>query len=205
MPATHHASKARILDAAVRLVRTKGYGAMTVDDVCQAAKLTKGSFFHHFKSKEELGLAAAAHFSGFADQIFAQATYRTLADPLARLLGYIDFRIAILHGTLPEFTCLLGTMVQETYETHPALREACNTYICAHAADVSADISMAKTLYVPGADWTPDGLAFHLQAVIQGAFILAKAKNGPEIATECLLHLRRYLELLFGQREASNP
>jgi Bacterial regulatory proteins, tetR family len=45
------------LDAAVQVIRAKGYSAMTIDDVCLAAGLTKGSFFHHFKSKEELALA----------------------------------------------------------------------------------------------------------------------------------------------------
>jgi TetR/AcrR family transcriptional repressor of nem operon len=37
--------------------------------------------------------------------------------------------------------------------------------------------------------------------VIQGAFILAKAKGSPEVAGECLGHLRRYLEMLFDQPE----
>lgn len=199
MSASHHASKTRILAAAVKIVRSKGYVAMTIDEVCQLAGLTKGSFFHHFKTKEELGLAAVGHFSELADNAFAQAPYRAFPDPLARLLGYIDFRIELLRGSLPEFTCFLGTVVQETYETHPALRDACNTGISAHAADVQTDISLAKGMYVPLADWTAEGLAFHTQAVIQGAFILAKAKNGPEIAAACLMHLRRYLELLFQQ------
>jgi TetR/AcrR family transcriptional repressor of nem operon len=44
-----------------------------------------------------------------------------------------------------------------------------------------------------------EGLGLYTQAVIQGAFILAKAKNGPEIAVECLEHLRRYLEMLFNR------
>jgi TetR/AcrR family transcriptional regulator, transcriptional repressor for nem operon len=44
-----------------------------------------------------------------------------------------------------------------------------------------------------------EGLGLFTQAVIQGALILAKAKNGPEIAGECLDHLRRYLEMLFDQ------
>jgi TetR/AcrR family transcriptional repressor of nem operon len=35
--------------------------------------------------------------------------------------------------------------------------------------------------------------------VIQGAFVLAKAKHGPEVAAECLRHLRRYLESQFGR------
>jgi TetR/AcrR family transcriptional regulator, transcriptional repressor for nem operon len=37
--------------------------------------------------------------------------------------------------------------------------------------------------------------------VIQGAFILAKAKGGPDAAIDCLGHLRRYIELLFAKRE----
>jgi TetR/AcrR family transcriptional repressor of nem operon len=123
---TQHASKTRMLDAAVQAIRAKGYSAMTIDDVCLAAGLTKGSFFHHFKSKEALALAAAGHFAAMADSLFAQAPYRALHDPLERLLGYVDFRMAILQGRLPEFTCLLGTMVQETFESHPAIREACD-------------------------------------------------------------------------------
>ncbi|MGH6857574.1 MAG: TetR/AcrR family transcriptional regulator [Methylocella sp.] len=194
-----HESKTRILDAAMQVIRAKGYSATTIDDVCLAAGLTKGSFFHHFKSKEELALAAAGHFASWADRLFAQAPYRVLGDPLDRVLGYVDFRKAILNGPLPERTCLLGTMVQETFESHPAIREACHTHISAHAAEVAKDITAAKLLYAPNATWSAEGLALYTQAVIQGAFILAKAKNGPEIATECLGHLRRYLEMLFNQ------
>jgi TetR/AcrR family transcriptional repressor of nem operon len=188
-----------MLDAAVQAIRAKGYSAMTIDDVCLAAGLTKGSFFHHFKSKEALALAAAGHFAAMADSMFAQAPYRALHDPLERLLGYVDFRMAILQGRLPEFTCLLGTMVQETFESHPAIREACDAHISAHAAEVAKDIAEAKSRYAPDATWSAEGLGLYTQAVIQGAFILAKAKNGPEIAGECLEHLRRYLQMLFNQ------
>ena len=196
---TQHASKTRFLDAAMQVIRAKGYSAMTIDDVCLAAGLTKGSFFHHFKSKEELALAAAGHFAAMADRLFAQAPYRALHDPLERLLGYIDFRMAILQGSLPEFTCLLGTMVQETFESHPAIRQACGAHISAHAAEVANDIAEAKSRYAPDAAWSAEGLGLYTQAVIQGAFILAKAKNGPEVAGECFEHLRRYLELLFNR------
>ncbi|MGH6869300.1 MAG: TetR/AcrR family transcriptional regulator, partial [Methylocella sp.] len=70
------------MDAAMQVIRAKGYSATTIDDVCLAAGLTKGSFFHHFKSKEELALAAAGHFASWADRLFAQAPYRVLGDPL---------------------------------------------------------------------------------------------------------------------------
>jgi TetR/AcrR family transcriptional regulator, transcriptional repressor for nem operon len=196
---SQHESKRRILDAALQVIRTKGYEAATIEDVCRAAGLTKGSFFHHFKGKEDLALAAADHFAAFADALFARAPFRSLSDPLDRVLGYVDFRREILRGRLPDFTCLLGTMVQETFESHPAIRGACDTHISAHAATVALDIAEAKLRYVPEATWSAESLGLFTQAVIQGSFILAKAKDGPEVADECLVHLRRYLELLFHQ------
>jgi TetR/AcrR family transcriptional regulator, transcriptional repressor for nem operon len=197
--AKQHASKARFLNAAMHAIRAKGYSATTIDDICLAAGLTKGSFFHHFESKEDLALATAGHFAAMANGLFAQAPYRTLEDPLERLLAYVDFRKSILQGSLSQFTCLFGTMVQETFETHPAIRDACGAYISAHAADVAKDIAEARHRYAPDATWNADSLGLFTQAAIQGAFILAKAKNGPQIAGECLDHLRRYLELLFRQ------
>lgn len=190
-------ARKRLLDAAMQVIRAQGYSATSVDDICRAAGLTKGAFFHHFKSKEELAVAAAAHFSAMAERLFAAAPYRQLADPLDRLLAYVDFRGAIIDGPIPEFTCLLGTMVQEAYATHPAIRRACDTYIGVHAAEVAKDITAAKALYAPDATWEPASLALHTQAVLQGAYVLAKAKNGNAIARDCVAHLRRYLELLF--------
>ena len=196
-----HQSKTRFLDAALLVIRAKGYEAATIDDICVQAKLTKGSFFHHFGGKQDLALAAARHFADGADTLFANAPYRALKDPLARLLGYVDFRKAILRGALPEFTCLLGTMVQETYQTHPAIREACDAHIREHAAVLEADIIEAKSQCAPNAEWSAQSLALYTQAVIQGAFILAKAQYGARVAADCLDHLRRYLELLFRHAE----
>ncbi|HWV57620.1 MAG TPA: helix-turn-helix domain-containing protein [Longimicrobiales bacterium] len=200
-------ARERFLGAALRLIREKGYEATTVDELCRAAGLTKGSFFHHFEDKEALGLAAAAAFASMAESIFRAAPYRSRPDPLDRVLGYIDFRAAIMAGEIPDWTCLLGTMVQECYETHPRLREACERHIREHADTVARDIAAAKELYAPDADWTPESLAMHVQAVIQGAFVLGKAQYSPAVAVGCVRHLRRYVELLFpGRRpEAGEP
>ena len=190
-------SRNKLLDASLYVIRARGYEATTVDAICADAGLSKGSFFHHFKSKEDLALAAAEHFSTFAESVFSTAPYHSLPDPVDRLLGYVDFRKAILAGELPQFTCLLGTMVQETYETHPAIRAACDKYISAHAATLEADIAEAMAARGLRAEWTPKSLALYTQAVIQGSFILAKAQGGQAVAADCLDHLRRYLEQLF--------
>jgi TetR/AcrR family transcriptional regulator, transcriptional repressor for nem operon len=194
--ATSQASGARLLDAAIHVIRFKGYSAARVEDICAEAGLTKGAFFHHFESKEACAVAAAARFAANADALFDAAPYRRSPDARARVLGYVDFRKAILKGELPEFTCLLGTMVQEAYDSHPAIRAACDRYISEHAERLETDIAEAKARYAPDAAWTSESAALYSQAVLQGAFILAKAKHGPEVAADCLDHLKRYFETL---------
>ncbi len=201
--AAAEASAEKLLDATVHVIRSKGYSAARVEDICAEAGLTKGAFFHHFASKEACAVAAAAHFAARADAIFDAAPYTRLADPRDRVLGYVDFRRAILQGDLPQFTCLLGTMVQEAYDTHPAIRQACDRYIGEHAARLGADIAEAKALYAPEAGWNPESAALFSQAVLQGAFILAKARHGPRVAADCLDHLKRYFEGLLPVSDGS--
>ena len=196
--ATRPDARSKLLDAALSLLRTKGYSATTVDELCAAAGVTKGAFFHHFKSKDELGVAAANHWSETTGALFAEAPYHDHAEPVDRILGYLEFRKELLKGNVPEFTCLVGTMVQETYETTPAIREACDRSISGHAATLEADIEAAIRARHMTPDWTAESLALHTQAVLQGAFILAKAKGGAAIAADSIDHLHRYITLLFA-------
>jgi TetR/AcrR family transcriptional regulator, transcriptional repressor for nem operon len=137
-------SKTKLLDAALHVIRTKGYAATTVDDICTQAGVTKGSFFHHFKSKDALALSATAHWDAMTEGFFASAPYHKPSNPLERVLGYVAFRGAILNGELPDYTCLLGTLVQETYATHPDIRAACERGMSRHIAELTRDVDAAK-------------------------------------------------------------
>lgn len=190
-------AREKLLDAAFALIREKGYSATSVDELCAKAGVTKGAFFHHFQSKDALAVAAADRWSEVSTTFFQAAPYHEHPDPLDRVLGYLDFRKALLKGEVAEFTCLAGTMVQEVYRTHAEIREACEASISGQAATIAADIAEAMKLYGVRAKWSAQSLALHTQAVLQGAFILAKAKGGPEVAAASVDHLRRYIELLF--------
>ncbi|MCP1198835.1 TetR/AcrR family transcriptional regulator [Notoacmeibacter sp. MSK16QG-6] len=187
----------RILDAAIASVREKGYAATRVDEVATAAGVTKGGFFHHFKNKEEMAVAAAARWSEVTGQLFEAAPYHLPDDPLDRVLAYIDFRREIIGGQTDEFTCYVGTLAQEVHLSAPAIREAARASIFAHAETYEVDIDAAKAEHCPDADWSAESLALHIQAVLQGAFIIAKADGGPDRARESVDHLKRYVELLF--------
>ncbi len=191
------ATRARLLEAARDVIRAKGYAATTVDDICAAAGVTKGAFFHHFPSKERLGLDAIEAFNDMASRLFA-APFAALPDPRDRLLGYLDVRIALLNREIPLFTCLLGTLVQEIHATHPALRDACEAGMASHIAALTRDIAAAKALHAPDAAWSAESLGYFMQSVLQGAFIFAKAKQDAAVVAESLTHLKLYLVSLFG-------
>lgn len=193
-----------LLDAAISIIRKKGYAATSVDELCAWAGVTKGAFFHHFPSKDSLAVAAVNRWTDDTTAFFAAAPYHRFDDPLDRVLGYLDFRRAMLRGDVAEFTCLAGTMVQEAYGTHPDIRHACGASIGSHAAKVESDIADAMKRYRLRAPWTAESLALHTQAVLQGAFILAKAKGNAAVVGASIDHLRRYIELLF-RRPKKNP
>lgn len=195
-------ARTKLLDAALAVIREKGFSATSVDDLCRRAGVTKGAFFHHFASKEALGVAAADHWSDVTGALFESAPYHRHRDPLDRVLGYIEFRRQLLQGKVAEFTCLVGTMVQETFDSMPDIRNACDRCISDHAATLVTDIEEAMRQRGIRAEWTAGSLALHTQAVLQGAFILAKAKGGAAIAADSIDHLRRYIEMLFNCPQA---
>ena len=196
--AAREETRRKLLDTGFFLIREKGYEATRVDDICAAAGVTKGGFFHHFKSKEEWGAAVAAHWGEVTSKLFETAPYHAPADPLDRVLGYVDFRRMILSGSTAEFSCVAGTLAQEIHLASPQIRRAAEAAIFGHAETLVADIAAAKAEHCPDADWTPESLAQFTQAALQGAFILAKARGGPEIAKDMVDHLRRHIEMLFG-------
>jgi TetR/AcrR family transcriptional repressor of nem operon len=74
-------SRSRLLNAALKVVRSKGYTATRVEDLCAEAGVTKGSFFHHFKSKDDLVLAAVAHWDEVTGSLFEAARGKEQYEP----------------------------------------------------------------------------------------------------------------------------
>src|SRR5688500_1830492 len=204
MAETPENSRTRLLAATIDLVRANGYAATRVEDVCAVAGVTKGSFFHHFASKEELAIAAAAQWDERAAHVFSLASYQREPACLDRLLRYLEFRRELRVGDIWEWSCYAGTTIQEVHETHPAIRDACAASIDRHLFFLRAlidDVLRER----PAAGIDAESLSVHIQAVVQGAFIMAKARQDRQAAVDSLDHLYRYVEMLFSQSTNSRP
>jgi TetR/AcrR family transcriptional repressor of nem operon len=191
-------TRQKLLDAAQELMLTKGYTDTSVEEICAAAGLTKGSFFHYFEGKEHLGRLLAERFYASKQQLFQSAPFRQKKDPLDRVFGFVDFLIAMSCSPMMAKGCLLGTFVQELSQTHPTIRSVCAACFENSANHLKQDLEEAKAKYTPRARWSPQSLAEHLTAVIQGAIILAKAKQDQKVVEESLMHFREYLKSIFG-------
>lgn len=180
-------------------MRRQGWAATSIDQLCAAAGVTKGAFFHHFTSKEQLGVAAARHWSEVTAPLFAAAPYNQLADPLDRIFGYLDFRGRLAEGPLEAFTCFAGTTVQEVFATSEAMRTACGESITAHAETLAEDFAAAMDCHPVVEPVDARGLALYTQTVLQGGFVLAKAVGKRDPLLDAIAHLKRYLRLLFNK------
>ena len=198
-------ARLRLLDAAVDVIRGKGRAATSVDELCAAAGVTKGAFFHHFESKQALAIAAAEHWSTTTGALFAAAGYHDLDDPIARVFGYLELRAQLITGSPADFTCLVGTMTQEAFATQPDVRDACADSIFGHAATLEPDLAAALASVGNPHGVAAADLATYTQAVLQGSFILSKAADDPKLVLDGIAHLRRYLEFLFTPLPEGDP
>ena len=189
----------KLLEKGQAIMLAKGFVATTVDEVCKAAGVTKGSFFHYFKSKEALAQAALDRF--FYSQLEQAGRSITVRsdDPLVRVYGLVDGAIMMAKGPAGKKGCLLGQFAQELSDTHPELRQQCAQRFSEWTALLSAELEAAKTKHRPRAQIDSRSLAEHFIAVIQGALILSKAKQDFNLMETHLGHFKSYLQSIFGR------
>lgn len=196
-PRTSSPTKQKLLAAAQKLMVVKGYPATTVDDICTAAGVTKGSFFHYFSSKETLGSAVLEHFVTNHFLSTQGAAFTKKSDALERVYGHIDFVIKLAKQPAAVQGCLLGSFAQDLSDTHPKIRAQCGRAFDQWAQALKRDLDEAKRVHRPKAAIDTLSLAEHFIAVVEGALILVKAKQDGKILETQLRHFKRYLQSLF--------
>lgn len=188
-------TQSKLLKAARSLMLSKGYPATTVDEICEAAGLTKGSFYHYFKTKEELGLAAVEDYYQEGTPKLFHGPFESITDPVERALAYID-HVELMAKELWANGCLLGNLVMDLADTNPRIR--------AKVAELFDDVtSRFARLLAPlsqrgskGAAPSSTELAEHLLSVIEGSIVLGRAHGDWGHVVQGLRQFKRYVKAL---------
>jgi len=200
------ATRQKLLDAAVKLMRIKGFNATSVEDICDFADVTKGGFFHYFPSKQAVAKAAVEHYRRTRQLAFEQAPFRKLADPLERVYGRLNFiKNDLLECVQVTGGCLVGMFAQELAVTHPLLRQTCLNAFLSMTLEFEKDLVAAKACHAPQADFDPKRLANLFMAIYQGSLLLAKAADSHTIVEENFDQFARLLAGLFIRAPGSHP
>ncbi len=191
-----HPTKQKLLDTAQGLVLEKGFAGTTVDDICRKAKLTKGSFFHYFDSKEELGVELLRRYCSHNKEAMRSGCCLAEKDPLQRVYGFLDFMIEKMKKNNGR-GCLVGSMAQELSDTHPEIRSICGHAFHEMSEVLKSDLQQAKAKYAPKADWDPASLADHFVVVLEGTLLVSKVKQNSTARQNGLIHYKEYIRSLF--------
>ena len=117
-------TRRRIVGHATMLIYANGYARTTIDDVIRAAGVTKGSFYFHFKSKEELGRTVIENASSHILGRLREALGRRDLSPSGRVEAMLREVQSIVEAADCSRGCILGNLALETSNSHPAFREA---------------------------------------------------------------------------------
>jgi len=128
-------ARERLIQATIDLIWTDSYGSVSVDAICETARVKKGSFYHFFKSKDELVIAALdAHWNArkpSLDTLFARSR-----PPLERLRLYFDsvyqrqLELGKKFGRPPGcFFCKLGIEVSRETEIGKKVQSIMASYV----------------------------------------------------------------------------
>lgn len=177
----------------------RGYSATPIDDVCEAAGVSKGSFYHFFSSKEEFGLAVLDAFYERGVERVRAGDYTEVADPVERLHAFLD-HMERISPDLWRHGCLLGSFATELVESSPTIRDRVGELFDALGEQVMP-IFLAVT---EDAEQARD-LAEEMLALIEGTIIIARAHGEPDRISDAVRRFRRNVEARMGSRGGKGP
>jgi len=163
----------RLLRQGMRSFYALGFHGTTVDAILEASQVPKGSFYHHFGSKESFAQAVLDQYMAFQlDLIGTWADREDLSTP-EKLEGYFDELVSIFVKSEFERACLAGKFSTELAASSDAFRDQLNAGFERWKVGLSAMLSAGQERGDIRTDRSADELATTVLVLLQGGFVLA--------------------------------
>lgn len=169
-------NRERIIDAAARLFRERGFDGIGVADLMKEVGLTHGGFYGHFASKDDLEVQACTRALAHSLALWKK---RSEAAPDAPLYGITNAYLSARHRDDPGAGCLLAALGPDVSRRSPGVRHAVTEYL-ESAFDLLARL-------VPGRSKSARRRkAIGTYATLVGALVLARAVDDDALSREIL-------------------
>jgi TetR/AcrR family transcriptional repressor of nem operon len=190
-------TRKRLIAATHSMMLAHGYAATTVEQICTAAGVTKGSFFHHFTNKEAITQAAIDAWGTMGGELYAAAWANPSDDPLTQIDTFIDIMIAFASRSEQDCVCMIGMMSQELAATHPTIRSKCAGHLHTWTGMVEELLDRAKRAHPTTNNFSSSQVAWMLNSNWQGSMLIAKTCQQQSITVNNLVLARHYIHSLF--------
>lgn len=205
MPRDGKATREKILEAGQQLLLEHGYGGMSVDQVIASAGITKGAFFHHFKSKNALAQSLLERYVQMDDAMLHDLMGRAEKlshEPLQQYLIFVGLLEELLRGlTEPPPGCLVASYIYSLEMFSPETQTAVINGFQEWERVLEEKLEAAIVKQAPRLPVTAKQLYNNLLSLFEGDVIMAKLYNKSETLAEQVAQHKNYVELLFGQHD----
>jgi TetR/AcrR family transcriptional repressor of nem operon len=191
-------AKEKLLGSAEALMLADGYSRTSVDSVCLEAGVTKGSLYHYFKTKEDLGIAVLDRWISRNAEILTNGPHRAVSDPVQAALVYVQ-HVADSASELWHSGCFVGSLSMDIANSCERMQGSVEAifrgFVKQHADLFQPVVDKCELEDAPSAD----ALAEWFLASIEGSIVLAKAYGEISPISRAVGCFRKYLELLIGE------
>jgi len=172
---TSSSTRDRLIEVGLELMRKHGYGATGLQEILHAAGVPKGSFYHHFGSKEEFTAAVIERYFTLEAKHVDTVLSNTRQTPLKRLRRYFEELIQMAGQSAPIAGCLLGSLSLEVADASPLLQSCLSFSFTQWQAAIASVVREAVEKGELPQSTKPESLAGFLLNSWEGALLRSQA------------------------------
>lgn len=169
-----------LIRAGTDIIAQLGFGATGIDAVLKSAGVPKGSFYHHFKSKEEFGLAVIDAFAERLKQRLQTFLDDPEVGPLDRIRNFLENAMARLQQTQCTKGCLIGNLGQELADVNERFRARVEEVFAFWKERFAECLKEAQAKGQLSTDVDPEQVAGFILASWEGAILRSKVMKSTQ-------------------------
>ena len=195
-------TRTRILDVAYDSIVHKGFAATSIEELVEAAGITKSGFFYHFRDKNDLARQLLDRFLAEDRQILDTLTGRARAladDPLQSFLIFLNL-YAELMDEMPDLHpgCLVATITYQEQLFDAEVKRMNADSVLALRKRFAEWLTEIVERHPPVETLDVDGIADQVTVVVEGGIILSRALGDRRLMGRQMRLFREQVKRIFG-------